>query len=46
LVIVEPDVNLGLLPDEEKSHDALANSDRYNAGILDFAHDWHGGAKR
>jgi len=24
----------------------LANSDRYNAGILDFTRDWHGGAKR
>jgi hypothetical protein len=52
LGIVEPDVNLGcenrrgLRPDEEKSHDALANSDRYNAGILDFTRDWHGGAKR
>jgi hypothetical protein len=52
LGIVEPDVNpvcenrRGLRPDEEKSHGALANSDRYNAGILDFTRDWHGGAKR
>jgi len=36
----------GLLPDEEKPYDALANSDRRNAGILDFTHDWHGGPKR
>jgi hypothetical protein len=52
LGIVEHGVNLGLrdpkglLPDEEKSHDALANSDRCNAGILDFTHERHGGAKR